>query len=411
MYGNRKRSRYDMKILVINCGSSSIKYELFEMGDESVIAEGLVEKIGTESAIITYQVTEKEEKMTTAEILDHREGLNLVLRLLMDKTDGVIANEKEVVAVGHRVVHGGEFFSKSAVITSEVRQAIRKTVDLAPLHNPPNLLGIAAAEQQLPEAIHVAVFDTAFHQTMPKYAYLYPLPYVLYTRHKIRRYGFHGTSHKYVSEQAALFVNKPLSELKIISAHIGNGASVTAIEHGISIDTSMGMTPLEGLMMGTRCGDIDPAIVPYVIAKEDLTLSEIQSMMNKHSGLLGVTGLSSDMREVTQAMEEGNGQAKLAIEMYLYKLRKTIGSYIAAMNGVDVLLFTAGVGENSAFVRGEVCRELSFFGIELDKYKNNTHSREPREISTSNSKVRVLVVPTNEELMIARESKHLVDQQ
>ncbi|WP_028777213.1 acetate/propionate family kinase [Shimazuella kribbensis] len=398
-----------MKILVINCGSSSIKYELFEMDDESVIAKGLVEKIGTESAIVTYEVTGTEEKMRTAEILDHREGLHLVLRLLMDKNDGVITSEDEVAAVGHRVVHGGEHFSKSVIITSEVRQAIRKTVDLAPLHNPPNLLGIGAAEQQLPNAIHVAVFDTAFHQTMPKHAFLYALPYVLYTRHKVRRYGFHGTSHQYVSEQASLFFEKSLSDLKIISAHIGNGASVTAIENGISVDTSMGMTPLEGLMMGTRCGDIDPAIVPYVIAKEDLTLIEIQSMMNKHSGLLGVTGMSSDMREITQAMEEGNIQAKLAIDMYLYKLRKTIGSYIAAMNGVDILLFTAGVGENSSFVRQEVCDQLSFFGIEIDREKNNTRSKETREISTSNSKVKVLVVPTNEELMIAREAKHLVD--
>jgi acetate kinase len=399
-----------VKILVINCGSSSIKYELFQMEDEMVIAKGLVEKIGTESAIVTYQVTGKEERMETAEILDHREGLNLVLRLLMDEKEGVIKSKNEVTAVGHRVVHGGEYFSKSAIITSEVRQAIRKTIDLAPLHNPPNLLGISAAEQQLPDATHVAVFDTAFHQTMPKHSFLYPLPYVLYTRHKIRRYGFHGTSHKYVSEKAAAFVGKPLSDLKVISAHIGNGASVTAIENGISTDTSMGMTPLEGLMMGTRCGDIDPAIVPYVIAKEDLTLSEIQSMMNKHSGLLGVTGMSSDMREVTEAMEEGNEQAKLAIQMYLYKLRKTIGAYIAAMNGIDILLFTAGVGENSTYVRQEVCNNLSFFGIEIDMTKNNIRSKEVREISTPNSKVKVLVVPTNEELMIAREAKQLVDQ-
>jgi acetate kinase len=399
-----------VKILVINCGSSSIKYELFQMEDEMVIAKGLVEKIGTESAIVTYQVSGKEERMETAEILDHREGLNLVLRLLMDEKEGVIKSKNEVTAVGHRVVHGGEYFSESAIITSEVRQAIRKTVDLAPLHNPPNLLGISAAEQQLPDATHVAVFDTAFHQTMPKHSFLYPLPYVLYTRHKIRRYGFHGTSHKYVSEKAATFVGKPLSDLKIISAHIGNGASVTAIENGISTDTSMGMTPLEGLMMGTRCGDIDPAIVPYVIAKEDLTLSEIQSMMNKHSGLLGVTGMSSDMREVTEAMEEGNEQAKLAIQMYLYKLRKTIGAYIAAMNGIDILLFTAGVGENSTYVRQEVCNHLSFFGIEIDTTQNNIRSKEVREISTSNSKVKVLVVPTNEELMIAREAKQLVDQ-
>jgi acetate kinase len=399
-----------MKILVINCGSSSIKYELFAMEKETVIAKGLVEKIGTESAIITYQATGKDELVRTAEILDHREGLNLVLRLLMDKREGVIQSEQEVTAVGHRVVHGGEYFSRSVIITSEVRQAIRKTIDLAPLHNPPNLLGITAAEQQLPEAIHVAVFDTAFHQTMPKYAYLYALPYVLYTRHKIRRYGFHGTSHQYVSERAAEFVGKPLSELKIISAHIGNGASVTAIEHGISIDTSMGMTPLEGLMMGTRCGDIDPAIVPYVITKEDLTLSEVQSMMNKHSGLLGVTGMSSDMREVTEAMEAGNEQAKLALDMYVYKLRKTIGAYVAAMNGIDILLFTAGVGENSAWIRQAVCEKLSFFGITLDEDANQIRSDEIRAISTPDSAVQVLVVPTNEELMIAREAKRLVEE-
>jgi acetate kinase len=393
---------------VINCGSSSIKYELFNMTEETVIAKGLVEKIGTESAIITYEVTDREEEIETAEVLDHREGLNRLLRLLIDPIKGVIRSAEEVSAVGHRVVHGGEHFSESAVITSEVRLAIRRTIDLAPLHNPPNLSGIDAAQNQLPNAVHVAVFDTAFHQTMPQHAFLYPLPYVLYQRHKIRRYGFHGTSHKCVSEQAAEFVEKPLSELKIISAHIGNGASITAINQGISVDTSMGMTPLEGLMMGTRCGDIDPAIVPYVIAKENLTLGEVQSMMNKHSGLLGVSGLSSDMREVIQAKEAGNTQAKLALDMYLYKLRKTIGSYMAAMNGVDILLFTAGVGENSAFVRQEVCNQLSFFGIDLDETENNLRRKETRQISTPHSKVKVLVVPTNEELTIAREAKQLV---
>jgi acetate kinase len=378
------------------------------MTGETVIAKGLVEKIGTESAIITYEVTDREEEIETAEILDHREGLNRLLRLLIDPIKGVITSAEEVSAVGHRVVHGGEHFSKSAVITNEVRLAIRRTIDLAPLHNPPNLSGIDAAQNQLPNAIHVAVFDTAFHQTMPQHAFLYPLPYVLYQRHKIRRYGFHGTSHKYVSDRAAEFVGRPLSELKIISAHIGNGASITAINQGVSVDTSMGMTPLEGLMMGTRCGDIDPAIVPYVIAKENLTLGEVQSMMNKHSGLLGVSGLSSDMREVIQAKEAGNTQAKLAIDMYLYKLRKTIGAYMAAMNGVDILLFTAGVGENSAFVRQEVCNQLSFFGIDLDENENNLRTKETRQISTPHSKVKVLVVPTNEELTIAREAKQLV---
>lgn len=398
-----------MKILVINCGSSSIKYQLFDMADESVLASGLVEKIGSDSAIIKHRVPGKDERVVTGEILDHRAGLNRVLALLMSEDDGVIQSAEEVKAVGHRVVHGGEYFSSSAIITSEVRQAIRKTIDLAPLHNPPNLLGIDAAQSQLPHAIHVAVFDTAFHQTMPEYAYMYPLPRVLYYKHKIRRYGFHGTSHKYVSLRVADFLQRPLEELKIVSCHIGNGASIAAIQNGKSVDTSMGMTPLEGLMMGTRCGSIDPAIVPYVIAKEELTLAEVKSMMNKHSGLLGVSGLSGDMREVTEAMFNGNPAAKLAIDMYVYRLRKMIGAYIAAMNGIDVLVFTAGVGENASLIRQMVCEELTFFGIELDKEKNAEHSKEERRISTENSRVEVLVIPTNEELMIARETKALVE--
>lgn len=398
-----------MKVLVINCGSSSIKYQLFEMENETVLASGLVEKIGTESAIIKHEVPGKDEQVLTGEILDHRVGLNRVTNLLMSKENGVIQSAEEVVAVGHRVVHGGEYFSGSAIIDSEVRQAIRKTIDLAPLHNPPNLSGIDAAQNQLPHATHVAVFDTAFHQTMPEYAYMYPLPRVLYQKYKIRRYGFHGTSHKYVSLRVSEFLQKPLAELKIISCHIGNGASITAIENGKSVDTSMGMTPLEGLMMGTRCGDIDPAIVPFVIAKEELTLAEVKSMMNKHSGLLGVSGLSGDMREVTQAMFDGNPAAKLAIDMYVYKLKKMIGSYIAAMNGVDVLVFTAGVGENASLIREKVCEGLTFFGIELDREKNAIRSKEERRISTETSKVDVLVIPTNEELMIAREAKALVE--
>ncbi|MBA4550496.1 acetate kinase [Thermoactinomyces vulgaris] len=397
-----------MKILVINCGSSSIKYQLFDMQDESVLATGLVEKIGTESSIIKHQVPEKEELVIASEILDHRVGMKKVLDLLMDPEDGVIKSAEEVAAVGHRVVHGGENFSSSVVIDSNVRRAIRETIDLAPLHNPPNLLGIDAAQAQLPHAVHVAVFDTAFHQTMPDYAYMYPLPYVLYRKYKIRRYGFHGTSHKYVSEQASKFLGRPLDELKIVSCHIGNGASITAVQNGKSVDTSMGMTPLEGLMMGTRSGDIDPAIVPFVITKEDLTLAEVNSMMNKHSGLLGISGISGDMREVTEAMESGNDYARLAIDMYVYKIKKTIGAYIAAMNGVDAILFTAGVGENADLIRERVCEGLTFLGVELDPALNAERSKKERRISTQRSKVDVLVIPTNEELMIARETQALV---
>lgn len=397
-----------MKVLVINCGSSSIKYQLFEMTDESVLATGLVEKIGTDSAIIKHEVTGREELVKISEILDHREGLNKVLALLMSKEDGVIQSADEISAVGHRVVHGGEFFSESAVITSEVRQAIRKTIDLAPLHNPPNLLGIDAAQSQLHNAVHVAVFDTAFHQTMPDYAFMYPLPRVLYQKHKIRRYGFHGTSHKYVSQKAAEFLGRPLGELKIVIAHIGNGASLSAVEYGKSVDTSMGMTPLEGLMMGTRSGDIDPAIVPFVMAKEDLTLGEVQSMLNKHSGLLGVSGMSGDMREVTEAMFNGNPQAKQAIDMYVYRLRKMVGAYFAAMNGANALVFTAGVGENASLIREKVCEGLSFLGMELDLEENSIRRKSERRISTPESKVDVLIVPTNEELMIARDAKNLV---
>ncbi|MDN4593241.1 acetate/propionate family kinase [Polycladomyces subterraneus] len=399
-----------MKVLVINCGSSSIKYQLFEMKDESVLANGLVERIGTDSAILTHRVTGRDEWVETAEILDHSEGLNKVLSLLTDPQKGVIQSVEEVAAVGHRVVHGGESFSESVIIDDEVIREIRRNVDLAPLHNPPNLLGIEAARQHLPHAQHVAVFDTAFHQTMPDYAFMYPLPRVLYQKYKIRRYGFHGTSHKYVTLRAAEVLGRPLEELKLISCHIGNGASLAAVQHGKSVDTTMGMTPLEGLMMGTRCGSIDPAIVPFVMAKEELTLAEVSSMMNKHSGLLGVSGLSGDMREITEAMFEGNDHARLALDMYTYRLRKAIGAYAAAMDGVDAIIFTAGVGENASLVRERVCEGLSFLGVELDREKNAERSKQERIISTESSRVAVLVIPTDEELMIARETKNLVEQ-
>ncbi|WP_124727395.1 acetate/propionate family kinase [Staphylospora marina] len=400
-----------MKILVINCGSSSIKYQLFEMNGEQVLASGLVEKIGSERGIIKHRVPGREEKVLAEEILEHRTGLKKVIQLLMDPEDGVMESAEEVAAVGHRVVHGGEYFSGSVIIDDQVRQAIRKTIDLAPLHNPPNLLGIDAAQNQLPHAVHVAVFDTAFHQTMPDYAFMYPLPRVLYQKYRIRRYGFHGTSHKYVSQRAAEFLQKPLDQLKMITCHIGNGASLAAISGGKSVDTSMGMTPLEGLMMGTRCGDIDPAIVPFVIAKEELTLGEVKSMMNKHSGLLGVSGVSGDLREVMEAMFDGNRSARLAIDMYVYRLRKMIGAYAAAMNGLDVLVFTAGVGENASYIRERVCQGLTFLGINLDFEANDQGNKEDRKISTPDSEVDVLVIPTNEELMIARETRALVEAQ
>jgi acetate kinase len=398
-----------MKILVINCGSSSIKYQLFNMENEQVLAKGLVERIGSESSILTHKVPGQDDWVETAEILDHREGLNKVLALLVHKERGILQSVEEVDAVGHRVVHGGEDFASSVLIDSDAIRAIRKNVDLAPLHNPPNLLGIDAAQHNLPHAKHVAVFDTAFHQTMPDYAYMYALPRVLYQKHKVRRYGFHGTSHQYVSRKAAEVLGKDVEELKIISCHIGNGASCTAIQNGKSVDTSMGMTPLEGLMMGTRCGDIDPAIVPYVMAKEELTLAEVNSMMNKHSGLQGVAG-HSDMREIVEATFNGDKASRLALDMYTYRIRKTIGAYAAAMDGVDTIIFTAGVGENASLVREKVCSKLTYLGVELDKEKNADLPRGEQIISTPESRVTVMVIPTDEELMIARETQRIANQ-
>jgi len=396
-----------MKIFVLNCGSSSLKYQLFDMTDESVIASGKVERIGMEDAILTHEPTGKEEVKIVTEILDHTTAIENVFKFLVDSKHGVISNINEIEAVGHRVVHGGEVFSDSVSIDSQVKAAIKGTFDLAPLHNPANLVGIEAVELVLPQAPNVAVFDTAFHQTMPKRSFMYALPRVLYRKHKVRRYGFHGTSHKYVSQKAAEFLGRSLEDLKIVSCHIGNGASVTAVDKGLSIDTSMGMTPLEGLMMGTRSGDIDPAIIPFVMDKEDLTLNEVNSMLNKHSGLQGVSGIGSDMRDIEDNMEN-NENAKLAFEMYEYRVRKYIGSYSAAMNGIDVLIFTAGVGENSNILRKAVTENLSYLGIEIDDEINNTRSKQIRRISTPNSKVEVLVIPTNEELMIARDTLRIV---
>ena len=399
-----------MKVLVINSGSSSLKYQLYDMTDESVLAKGLVERIGMDSSILTHKPTGKDEVVEVSEILEHNTAIRKVIDKLTDGVHGVLSSVDEINAIGHRVVHGGEFFNESALVDKEAKKNIRALIDLAPLHNPAAVMGIEASEINMPGVPQVVVFDTAFHQTMPEKAYLYAIPRVLYNKYKVRRYGFHGTSHYYVSLAAAEFLNKPIEDLKIITAHIGNGGSLTAIQGGISVDTSMGMTPLEGLMMGTRSGDLDPAIVPYVMNKEELSVSEVNSMLNKHSGLLAISGVSSDMRDITDGWEKGEANATLAFEMYEYRLRKYIGSYAAAMNGVDVLIFTAGVGENSAIVRKAVCDNLSYLGIEIDEELNKIRSGDARRISTPNSKVEVLVVPTNEELVIARDTFRIVEE-
>ncbi|MDQ6418185.1 acetate kinase [Paenibacillus sp. LHD-117] len=398
-----------MKVLVINAGSSSLKYQLYNMTDESVLASGRVERIGMDSSIVTHEPAGKPETRDVSEILDHVTAVKRVIDMLVHSAHGVLKSMDEIDAVGHRIVHGGEAFKSSVIVTPEVKLEIKRLFDLAPLHNPAHMMGINAVEANMPGVPQVVVFDTAFHQSMPETSYLYPIPKVLYRRHKIRRYGFHGTSHSYVSDKAARFLNKPLQSLKMVTCHIGNGASCAAIMDGKSFDTSMGMTPLEGLMMGTRSGDIDPAIVPFVMNKEELTLNEVNSMLNKHSGMQAISGISSDMREVEDAMAAGDSNAKLAFDMYIYRLKKYIGAYAAAMNGIDVLIFTAGVGENSSELRKAVCDGITFLGIELDEALNAERKKTARDISTPQSRVKVLVVPTNEELLIARDTFKLVN--
>lgn len=400
-----------MKVLVINSGSSSLKYQLYDMTTEAVLAKGMVERIGMDSSILTHKPTGKEPVTEVSEILEHNTAIRKVLDKLTDKVSGVLESIDEIQAVGHRVVHGGEYFKASSLVDAQAKEEIRKLIDLAPLHNPAAMMGINASEANMPGVPQVVVFDTAFHQTMPEKAYLYPIPRVLYNKYKVRRYGAHGTSHYYVSQKAAEYLGKPIESLKIITCHIGNGASLTAVKGGISVDTSMGMTPLEGLMMGTRSGDLDPAIVPYVMNKEDLTVNEVNSMLNKHSGLLAISGISSDMREITDGRANGEPNATLAFDMYEYRLRKYIGAYAAAMDGVDVIVFTAGIGENSIYVREAVCENLTYLGVELDKSLNAVRSDDPRRISSANSKVEVLVIPTNEELVIARDTYRLVSEQ
>lgn len=397
-----------MKILVLNCGSSSIKYKLFEMSDHSVLAQGGVEKIGLPDSFLQVKLPNGEKVRIEKEMPEHTVGIQLILNTLVDEKIGCLKNLNEIGAVGHRVVHGGEKFNKSVVITPEVKEMIVKCAELAPLHNPANLKGIDAIEQTLPGVPQVAVFDTAFHQTMPDYAYMYALPYELYDKYAIRRYGFHGTSHRYVSARVCEYLGVDAADKKIVTAHIGNGGSCAAVLNGKSVDTSMGLTPVEGLVMGTRAGDLDLGAATYIMDKEGLTTAEFNNLVNKKSGLLGVSGVSSDARDIDAAIKAGNQRANLAREMFIYRVKKYIGAYAAAMNGIDILLFTGGIGENDAFIRGEVVKGLSFLGMTLDEPKNAGSRGEEIVISTPDSKVTVCVIPTDEELMIASDTEALV---
>jgi len=395
-----------MKVLVLNCGSSSLKYQLLNMQYESVLAKGLAERIGIDGRLV-HEVPGRDKYIAEKPMPDHAAAIALVLDALLDASVGVLKDKSEIVAVGHRVVHGGEHFTKSALITPEVEKAIEDVSDLAPLHNPPNLTGIRACAANMPGVPQVAVFDTAFHQTMPPKAYLYALEYAMYEKHKIRRYGFHGTSHFFVSQEAAELLSRPIEGLKMVTCHLGNGASVCAVDGGKSVDTSMGLTPLEGLTMGTRCGDIDPAVVAFLMDKEGLTGAQVNDALNKKSGVLGISGVSSDFRDLNTAAQEGNERAQTALDIYCYNVAGYIGRYAANMGGLDVVVFTAGVGENDAYVREHVCKYLGFLGIELDMDKNAKRG-EPLDISAAGAKTRVLVVPTNEELVIARDTKAIL---
>ena len=396
-----------MKVLVLNCGSSSIKYKLFEMADHSVLAQGGVEKIGLPDSFLQVKLPNGEKVVIEKEMPEHTVGIQLILDTLVDEKIGCIKDLKEIEAVGHRVVHGGEKFNQSVVITPEVKEMIVKCAELAPLHNPANLKGIDAIEKTLPGVPQVAVFDTAFHQTMPDYAYMYALPYELYEKYAIRRYGFHGTSLRYVSARVCEFLGVNAAEKKVVTAHIGNGGSCAAVLNGKSVDTSMGLTPVEGLVMGTRAGDLDLGAATYIMDKEGLTTAEFNNLVNKKSGLLGVSGVSSDARDIDAAIKAGNHRANLAREMFIYRVKKYVGAYAAAMNGVDILVFTGGIGENDAFIRAEIVKGLSFLGVTLDEEANNCRGVE-RVISTPDSRLTVCVIPTDEELMIASDTEALV---
>jgi acetate kinase len=394
-----------MKILVLNCGSSSLKYQLFDAETEAVLAKGLCERIGIDGRL-KHEVEGQDKKVFELDLPDHTTAIQAVIDALTNPEYGVIKDVKEINAVGHRVAHGGEHFAKSVVINDEVLKAIKDCIELAPLHNPANVAGIEVCAKLMPGVPQVAVFDTAFHQTMPEKAYLYAIPYKYYEKYKIRKYGFHGTSHKYVAQECAKMMDIPIEDLKIITCHLGNGASICAVRNGISIDTSMGFTPLDGIAMGTRSGSIDPAVVLYLMKKENLTVDEMDNILNKQSGVLGLSGVSSDFRDIENAEAEGNERATVALETFAYRVAKTIGEYVATMKGVDAIVFTAGLGENSGPTRQVICDYLRYLGIRLDSYKNSLRGK-AMEITTKQSRVQVFVIPTNEELMIARDTKEL----
>lgn len=393
-----------MNVLVINCGSSSLKFQVIDMAEKEVMAKGLVERIGIPDSRLKYEPSEKDEKVFNQDIPNHKVAIKLVLDAITDKEHGVVESLSEIQAVGHRVVHGGEAFNESVVIDDDVMEAINSTVELAPLHNPANILGIEACQELMPGTPMVAVFDTAFHQTIEPVNYIYALPYEFYEKHKIRRYGFHGTSHKYVSQRAAEILGK--ETVNVITCHLGNGSSISAVKDGVCIDTSMGFTPLEGVVMGTRCGDIDPAIIPFLGKKEGLSYDEIDSIMNKKSGVLGISGVSSDFRDLEKAAEEGNFRAQLALDIFASKVVKYVGSYMTEFDHLDAIVFTAGVGENSASMRAKIVNDLKLFGIEIDEKENDMRGKE-KIVSTADSKIKVIVIPTNEELMIAKDTLEL----
>lgn len=397
-----------MKVLVLNCGSSSIKYKLYDMTDESVLAQGGVERIGLDNAFIKVKLSDGSKKQIFADLPSHKEGVQLVFKCLLDSEIGAIKSLDEIGAVGHRVVQGGDLFEKSCIVTPKVEEGIESLIDLAPVHNKGHLAGIRAVDELMPNTPQVTVFDNAFHSTMPDYAYLYAIPYEWYTKYHVRRYGFHGTSHRYVSRRVCEFLGVDIKKQKIITCHIGNGASVAAIKYGKVIDTSMGLTPLAGLMMGSRSGDIDPSAVCYMMEKSGMTPQQMAEYLNKQSGVLGVAGISSDMRDNENADNEGNKMAHLALAMYNYRIKKYIGAYAAAMNGVDIIVWTAGVGENQEDVRWDSCSGLEYLGVKMDKERNHVRSKE-QILSADDSKVKVVMIPTDEEIVIARDTLALVE--
>ncbi len=392
-----------VKIFVVNCGSSSIKYQLINMENETALAKGMVERIGMEGSLLKHTPAGKYTVDLPGDIPDHATGIKLILQALVNPEYGVITDMADIDAVGHRVVHGGERFADSVLITQDVLKGIEACAEIAPLHNPPNLYGINACMEIMPTTPQVAVFDTAFHQTLPKIAYLYGLPYEMYVKYGLRRYGFHGTSHKYVAQVAASMMQEHMTDLRIITCHLGNGASITAIKYGKSVDTSMGYTPLEGLIMGTRSGEIDPAIIPFLMEKENMTGPQIDDYLNRRSGILGISGLSSDFRDLESAANRGDERSQLAIDLFAYKVKKYIGGYVAAMGGVDAIVFTAGLGENSPFMRDKICNGLEYLGTRIDPERNKVRGK-AQEISVKRASVKIFVIPTNEELVIARDT-------